>query len=102
MKGKPIKLSGITLKGFTIDIHNFLIGNGYKKHKIKEKGYIRFFDKTHRFHAYITGEDRLQIHTDVFSENGLVYGSKFKVKEEIHRLALIRHKIQIKNDIINL
>jgi hypothetical protein len=88
-----MKTSGRTLKGFNTDVEDVLFKAGYTKHIIKEKGYVRQIDATHRFHAYITAPDRVQIHTDVFSKDGKTYGSNYKFNEEFNHLIRTRNKI---------
>lgn len=65
---------------------------GYNKMPF-DKGWVRKIDKTYRYHAFITPENKIEIHTDKNKKR--LDGSKFHiastylVREEKHRLKQI-------------
>ncbi len=61
--------------------------------RLPNSSFIRQFDKTHRFHAYILGDGIIELHTDLFKPhfNGITYhvASTYKCKPEKKRLLAI-------------
>lgn len=61
-KKKP-KVSGKKIKVIGMSADELLLKGGYKKHI---RGYTRPLDNTHRYHAFVLPENKIEIHTDLF------------------------------------
>jgi len=95
-KKKP-KISGkqITVRGMTPE--ELLLKGGYI---LWPRGYVKALDKTHRYHAHIIAENKIELHTDLFKPhtNKHIYhvASTYLCAEEKRRLTAFMPPLPVK------
>ena len=95
-KKKP-KISGKQITVTDMTPAELLLKGGYK---VWPRGYIKEIDETHRYHAFIIAENKIELHTDLFKphSNKHIYhvASTYLCAEERQRLRKFMPPIPIK------